>query len=215
MQQIAIAVRDDDLFLLATVVRSTATDVYVNWSRDHVVEWKPHTSYHASGQHHQKSFGKALDVRKEQKPDVTFKGTRTVVSFGVATGEHTAVNVRCDPKDFSAGTSVLDLPDDLSSGVYLVGAEYSAGFLIYSAGLTTRPFARRFFEHTREYLTGIYTILDSAALVRGERKGVWHGLWYGEDTWRHSWAFLLRGRCDHRAGIGGSRRAVPPLEAMA
>ncbi len=42
-----------------------------------------------------------------------------------------------------------------------------------------------------------------------------HGLWYGEDTWRHSCAFLLRGRCDHRAGIRGSRRAVPPREAMA
>lgn len=105
--QIAIAVKDAELFLMATVVRSTATDVYVNWPRDHVVEWKPHTSYHASGQHHQKSFGKTFDARKEQRPDVTFKGTRTVVSFGVATGEHTAVNVRCDPKDFG---TIFEIP---------------------------------------------------------------------------------------------------------
>ena len=107
MQQIAIAVRDADLFLVATVVRAAATDVYVNWPRNHVVGWKPHTSYHASGQHHQRSFGKALLVRKKQKPDVTFKGTVNLVSFGVATGEHTDVNVRCDPKDFSA---VFEIP---------------------------------------------------------------------------------------------------------
>jgi hypothetical protein len=102
-----MAVRDAELFLLATVVRAAATDVYVNWPRDHVVGWKPHTSYHASGQHHQKSFGKAFDVRKKQKPAPAFKGTVNLVSFGVATGEHTAVNVRCDPKDFVA---VFEVP---------------------------------------------------------------------------------------------------------
>src|SRR5258705_7514731 len=102
MRQIAIAVRDADLYLLATVVRAAASDVYVNWPRNHVVGWKPHTSYHASGQHHQKSFGQAHLVQKKQKPDVTFKGTVNLVSFGVASGEHTAVNVQCDPKDFSA-----------------------------------------------------------------------------------------------------------------
>ncbi len=67
-----------------------------------MVGWKPHTSYHASGQHHQKSFGKAFDVRKKEKPNPAFKGTVNLVAFGVATGEHTAVNVRCDPKDFNA-----------------------------------------------------------------------------------------------------------------
>ena len=92
MRQIAIAVRDTDLFLLATVVRASAADVYVNWPRDHVLGWKPHTSYHASGQHHQKSFGKTFAVQKKQKPDPSFKGTVNLVSFGVATGEHTAIN---------------------------------------------------------------------------------------------------------------------------
>ncbi len=122
MHQIAIAVKDGDLFLIATVVRAAATDVYVNWPRDHVAGWKPHTSYHASGQHHQKSFGSALDVQKEQKPDVTFRGTRTVVSFGVATGEHAAVNVRCDPKDFSAVFEIplaLVRPEKYSTWVYV------------------------------------------------------------------------------------------------
>jgi hypothetical protein len=107
VHQIAIAVGDAELFLLATVVRAAATDAYVNWPRDHVGGWKPHTSYHASGQHHQKSFGKAFDVRKKQKPDRAFKGTVNLVSFGIATGEHMAVNVRCDPKDF---TAVFEIP---------------------------------------------------------------------------------------------------------
>jgi hypothetical protein len=107
VHQIAIAVRDTELFLLATAVRATANDVYVNWPRDHVFGWKPHTSYHASGQHHQKSFGNAFDVRKKQKPDPGFKGAVNLVSFGVATGEHKAVNVRCDPQDFNA---VFDIP---------------------------------------------------------------------------------------------------------
>lgn len=114
MQQIAIAVRDGDLFLLATVVRKAATDVYVNWPRDHVVGWKPHTSYHASGQHHQKGYGKILEASKKQRPDASFRGTVNVVFFGVATGEHAAVNVRCDPKDF---TAVFEIP------LGLVGSE--------------------------------------------------------------------------------------------
>jgi hypothetical protein len=72
-----------------------------------MIGWKPHTSYHASGQHLQKSFGKAFDVKTKQKPDPAFKGTVNLVSFGVATGEHTAVDVRCDPKNFIA---VFEVP---------------------------------------------------------------------------------------------------------
>ena len=122
MQNIAIAVRDAGLFLIATVVRFSKNDVYVNWPREFVAEWKPHTSYHASGQHHQKSFGKALAVRKEQRPDTMFKGTRTVVSFGVATGEHAAVNVLCDPQSFSAVFEIslaLVRPEKYSTYVYV------------------------------------------------------------------------------------------------
>lgn len=101
MQQIAVAVRDNDLFLVATVARAAATDVYVNWPRDHVAGWKPHTSSHASGQHHHKSLGRAFGIQKKQLPDTTFKGTVNVVQFGVALGEHKALNLLCDPKDFS------------------------------------------------------------------------------------------------------------------
>lgn len=108
MRRIAVAVRDGgELFLIAFVVRAAASDVYVNWPRDYVRGWKPHTSYHASGQHHHKSFGKAADVQKRQKPDAAFKGTQQIVSFGVATGEHAALNIRFDPSDFD---EVFEIP---------------------------------------------------------------------------------------------------------
>jgi hypothetical protein len=100
MLEIAIAVRDTDLFLIATVVRKGSTDVYVNWPRDHVVGWKPHSSYHASGQHHQKSFGYKAAVQQKQKPDAAFVGNANVVRFGLASGEHKVLNLTCDPNDF-------------------------------------------------------------------------------------------------------------------
>ena len=53
----AIAVRDGtDLFLILSIRRGPKGDVYVNWPRPHDPKWKPHASFHASGQHHQKSF---------------------------------------------------------------------------------------------------------------------------------------------------------------
>lgn len=119
---IAVAVRDSDLFLLATVVRCQSSDVYVNWPRDHEPDWKPHTSYHASGQHHHKSFGTALDVQKKQKPDVNFKGTKAVVSFGVAMGDHKAVNAPCDSGAFSSVFEIpvaLVRPERYSTSVYV------------------------------------------------------------------------------------------------
>ena len=107
MYKIALCIRDADSFLIATVVRVGATDVYVNWPRNHIKGWKPHTSYHASGRHHQKSFGKAFNVRQEQKPNTTFKNTRNVISFPVATDHHKKVNTRVQPRDFDATFEIL------------------------------------------------------------------------------------------------------------
>lgn len=100
MRQTAVVVKEDDLFLVLTVVRAGTADVYVNWPRDHVSGWKPHTSYHASGQHHQKSFDRKLDVKREQKPDAAFKGTVCVVSTPIAASEHKDLNIRCKAEDF-------------------------------------------------------------------------------------------------------------------
>jgi hypothetical protein len=54
---IAIAIRDIELHLEASIVRKSASDVYLNFHRDHDPTWKPHASYHASGQFHHKSYG--------------------------------------------------------------------------------------------------------------------------------------------------------------
>ena len=65
------------------------------------------------------------------------------------------------------------LPDH--PGVYLLTVNYRSGFLIYAAGLTRRPFTKRFIEHTRTYFAGHYNVLDIAAMRRGIRKRIFHG----------------------------------------
>jgi hypothetical protein len=73
--------------------------------------------------------------------------------------------------------SLADSPVATCSGVYLWTVEYLNGFLIYAAGITRRPFVKRFREHTRAYRAGIYTLFDVASLQRGVRKELWHGFW--------------------------------------
>lgn len=64
------------------------------------------------------------------------------------------------------------------SGVYLQTFKFQDGFIIYSAGLTRRPVAKRLREHTRAYLKGEYNVLDIASAQQGIRKEIWHGWGY-------------------------------------
>ncbi len=66
-------------------------------------------------------------------------------------------------------------------GVYLQTFEYQGGYLIYAAGLTRRPIPVRFREHTRQYMSGEYTVLDIAAAQQGVRKEIWHGWGYARN----------------------------------
>ncbi len=76
-------------------------------------------------------------------------------------------------------TISLDQTDFASScGIYLWTVEHFDGFLIYAAGITRRPFAQRFREHTRAYRSGIYTIFDIPSLKQGIRQEIWHGFWF-------------------------------------
>ena len=64
----------------------------------------------------------------------------------------------------------LDLPTvPRHSGVYLQTVEYRSGFLVYAAGFTRKTFSARFTQHTRQYLTGGYHVLDIAAMQQGIR----------------------------------------------
>jgi hypothetical protein len=105
LRNYAVAVRDGvDLFLFLTITRSMSGDVYVNilhnrqgptWDR-----WKPHASYHASGQHHQKSFGHKALVFHHQRPDVTFRDTENVVTMDLPVDEPRRLKRPCQTADF-------------------------------------------------------------------------------------------------------------------
>ena len=104
----AVAVRDgEDLLLFLSICRGPQGDVYVNFPRDDEPAWKPHSSYHASGQHHQKSFGHKALVRDRQKPDVNFRGTENVVTTGIASDEPRAINILCQSASF---VDVFEIP---------------------------------------------------------------------------------------------------------
>ena len=74
---------------------------------------------------------------------------------------------------FEAESGLPPLPKH--SGVYLQTVEYQDGYIIYAAGLTRRPFKKRFAEHTRNYIRGEYNILDIHELRHGIRKKIWQG----------------------------------------
>ncbi len=64
------------------------------------------------------------------------------------------------------------------AGVYLWTVPRPDGLLVYAAGYTTRSFAGRVRAHTKNYLSGRYTILNVGELLQGRRKEIWHGLFY-------------------------------------
>jgi hypothetical protein len=98
---LAVAVRDgDNLFLVFTVHRSEAGDVYVNFPRDQDPDWKPHASYHASGQHHQKSHNHKMSMTPRQKPDRMFRGNHNIVTTGLSSDEPRKINAPYDPNEF-------------------------------------------------------------------------------------------------------------------
>jgi hypothetical protein len=101
----AVAVRDgNELFQFLTIARSSEGDVYVNilhkqqgsdWER-----WKPHASYHASGQHHQKSFGRKALIARRQPPDVNFRSAENVVTMPLPADEPRRLNTPCNMTEF-------------------------------------------------------------------------------------------------------------------
>ena len=79
-----------------------------------------------------------------------------------------------------------------ATGAYLMTAPWNDGYLIWGPGITVRPFAQRFWEHTKEFLSGTYNVLDAAALVQAQRVMVWHGLWYRKDRFGRLDEFLTK-----------------------
>ena len=77
---------------------------------------------------------------------------------------------------FEAENGLQPLPS--ISGVYLQTFRHRKEFAVYAAGITRRPVAVRFREHTRKYLKGEYTVLHVPSAERGIRREIWHGWAY-------------------------------------
>jgi hypothetical protein len=69
------------------------------------------------------------------------------------------------------------------SGIYLLTAPYKDGFVIYAAGMTTRPIPKRLREHTLKYRSGDYNILNVEQMSSGARSIEWKG-WQWTDEKR-------------------------------
>lgn len=109
-REYAVAVRNGPgLFKWLTVVREPQGDIYVNVPSE-APDRKLHVSYHASGQHHMKSFGQADFVpRKTIKPDVEFRGAVNVCWWAIAADEARTLDDPCHPEEFSG---VFEIPTD-------------------------------------------------------------------------------------------------------
>ena len=104
-------------------------------------------------------------------------------------------------------------------GLYLVTVEHEQGYLIYFAGLTTRPFRRRLREHVRAYRTGVYTVFDAEALQRGQRVKVWPGFWFAKQRSEALIEEYAKRHTEIQAAaeelLGAYRVFLAPLEASA
>ena len=96
----AVAVRDGEELYLLIIVNREGDNVYVNSLRPAVPEWNPHASYHASGQHHVKSFNHRSFVRCRQRPDQNFRGIAAVEHLVIGPSNHRAINWPCRLSDF-------------------------------------------------------------------------------------------------------------------
>jgi hypothetical protein len=101
--------------------------------------------------------------------------------------------------------------------VYLWTVEHGDGYFIYAAGITRRPFARRFREHTHAYLNGVYTIFDVPALKAGVRKEIWHGFWFKKRSVEKQNEYAQRANDIHRAAhelLANYRVFVAPVAPL-
>jgi hypothetical protein len=110
-----VAVRDGaDLLLLLTVRRAPPGDVYVNIPYQQDPEYKPHASYHASGQRHAKSCNRKFHVVRRQAPDQNFRGSEVVECLAIGRGKHRAINLSCQLSEYHDVFEIEanDLPQD-------------------------------------------------------------------------------------------------------
>ncbi len=79
------------------------------------------------------------------------------------------------------GICPLESVSRSASGLYLWTFPYREGFIVYAAGITRRSFLKRFKEHTKNYLSGVYTIFDLDEMRQGKKIKIWPGFWMKKD----------------------------------
>ena len=132
----AVAVRDGhELFLFCRIRRTVTGDVYVLPPRPDP-DWIHHVSYHASGQHHVKSYGHPYHVSHWQKPDANFLGTHHMSTMGIASSEPRITNAPCKVEDYAEvfEISISDLRSDLYRTMLSVDLTESSGQPIITPG---------------------------------------------------------------------------------
>jgi hypothetical protein len=74
--------------------------------------------------------------------------------------------------------SVFEAPAASSPGIYLWTVETTPhGELVYYVGETGRDFRSRFVEHLKEQVSGYYRLYDPAAMLQGDKRLLWRGLY--------------------------------------
>jgi hypothetical protein len=68
-------------------------------------------------------------------------------------------------------------PEAHGRGVYLWTVPFKDGFLCYYVGETGRSFHKRFTEHARDCVSGLYRIYDPKQFAHGRKTLVWEGMW--------------------------------------
>ena len=106
---IAVVVRSDaGDFVAVRIRRSVAGDVYVMLPGRAPKDWNPHSSYHASGQHHSKAHNRKFVVRQRQPLDASFTGRVNVVTTPLVRGSTAAKGVPYQSTDFDTVMLVHD-----------------------------------------------------------------------------------------------------------
>lgn len=110
-EKYAIAVRDSgDLFLIFEINRSSKGDVYVNFN-DRDSKHMPHSSYHASGQLHHKSYNRKLFPPIQKQPLIgTFTGSGGVITTSIQRGDARAWNSTCIPTNYQ---EIMEIKDEI------------------------------------------------------------------------------------------------------
>ena len=118
-----VAKHSNKLQLLATI-RRKGTDIYLlfphdrNGSRlDDGTEWNPHVSYHASGQHHVKTYNQFIvSPDQRQPPDAAFAGSEPYFDLGLGQGDWARRPEVSDPTRYAEFFTIS--ADELNSADY-------------------------------------------------------------------------------------------------